>query len=130
MKVSDIYQRYYDFSAKASESVRTLSLAGLATVWLFGGGSQIDVHHIQVSPSLLVAGALFVTTLTVDFLHAAVGSLVFRGYARHLEPTVTKDQDLTVPNWLPRIPLGFYLAKIALLIAGYAVLLSVLWSSL
>lgn len=130
MKIGDIYQRYYDFSAKVGESVRSLSLAGLATVWLFGGGSQIDVHHIHVSRSLLVAGALFVTALTVDFLHGVVGSLVFRGYAHHLEPSVTKDEDVTVPAWLPRVPLGFYLVKIALLIAGYAVLLSVLWSSL
>jgi hypothetical protein len=67
----------------------------------------------------------------VDLLHSIVGGLVYRGYARRIEDSVDPEDDtLTVPIWLPRVPASFYYAKVALLAAGYVVLLQVLWSHL
>jgi hypothetical protein len=130
VRLADIYQRYYDDTARASESVRTLALAGLAASWLFGGGDRIDLEHLNISRPLLLAGALFASTLVVDLAHSVVGGVLYRWYARRMETTVDPDDTVEVPAWLPRVPTSFYYAKIVLLAAGYVLLLQVLWSHL
>jgi hypothetical protein len=131
LKLEAVFERYYELSRKASESVRTLALAGLAAVWLFSGGDQTDINDLNIPRALLVGGALFVTALTLDLLHSTVGSFMYGTWARRkVGSGIELDAGVELPSWLARVLWLFFVGKTSALIAGYVVLLWVLWVNL
>ena len=98
MKLGDIRDAYEALSGKASETVRQLSFAGVALVWLFRSESSgvpgLD-HH------LVSAALLFFLALVLDFLQYLSGTVIWHIYFRRkeklgvgLEDEVSAPEDL------------------------------------
>jgi len=126
--IGDLYQEYRGYSAKASDGVRTLAIAGIAAVWLFTGATEGSLARIgDTPPLLLLAGVLFGLSLMFDVLHYVGGAYAYRRVARTGERVIHErkedlrlDSEAEVPDWLPRVPAAFFLAKIIALFLGWA----------
>ena len=70
-EVRDVHRHYNE---TIGQSVRQLALAGIAVVWLFKLSSS---NAINLPRSFVMPLLLFVITLTLDFMHVALGSLLF-----------------------------------------------------
>jgi hypothetical protein len=128
-----LWARRLELSGHASTHVRTTALAGLGVAWLFAGGTEGDLSTLATaSTGLLIAAALFATSLSADILQYFVGAEVYRSLARHYEKRYNKSGDDPVPNppWAPIIPATFYNIKVVALFAGYAGLVAVFLRSL
>jgi len=68
------------FSARVSESVRTLSLAGLGVVWILAGGSLQGLAR-----DLLWCALLLVVALAADFAHYVIGHAVWDRFIERAE---------------------------------------------
>ena len=68
------------YSARVSESVRTLSLAGLGVVWILAGGTLRGL-----TKDLLWCALLLVVTLAVDFAHYVIGHAVWNRFIERAE---------------------------------------------
>lgn len=68
------------FSARVSESVRYLSLAGLGVVWILAGGSLQGLAR-----DLLWCALLLVATLALDFAHYVIGHAVWDRFIERAE---------------------------------------------
>ena len=58
MKLKDAQASYYEYSAKASDVSRTLSLSGIAIIWVF----RVDTTNGPVISDGLIAAGLFMIT--------------------------------------------------------------------
>ena len=58
MKLKDARASYYEYSAKASDVSRTLSLSGIAIIWVF----RVDTTNGPVISDGLIAAGLFMIT--------------------------------------------------------------------
>jgi len=81
MKISEILAAYYEATAKVSEIVRQLDLAGIGVIWIFRVGTESG--GIKYSSSLLLPLALFVASLAFDLLQYAYKSLVWGALNSH-----------------------------------------------
>ncbi len=124
MKLKDVREAYQFYTGKASDIVRQLSFAGLATIWLFkeGVGQRQHVPH-----ELFMPGALIVSALAADFLHYLVGSAVWGSYNRHKERSGTAVTDeFEAPPALNWPTMVLFWLKVAFLLLSYGLLLSFL----
>jgi len=119
MQLSDARSAYETFSAKASDIVRQLSLAGIATIWLF----RVGPDKAPVIDQSLLRGALFIfLALLFDLLQYLAGTVIWFLYFRHKERHGTSETEefvapekLTWPTWIL-----FYL-KSTMMFVAYAV---------
>jgi hypothetical protein len=82
MKIEDYRQTFYEFSGKLSDIARQSSFAGIAIVWLF----KKDANSLPALPKdLILPLILLVLTLSFDFLHYLVASLIWRHVYRSKE---------------------------------------------
>jgi len=90
MKLSSAREAYEVLSAKASEIVRQLSIAGIALIWLFKSGSTTN----PVLERGLLQAALFIfLAITLDFLQYLAGTVIWFMYFRHKEKRGTTEED-------------------------------------
>lgn len=129
---------HYEASKRVSQLVQTLSLSGLAVVWLF---HSKDVSGIYNIPSALVFPLfLFVLCLFVDFAQhlskTIIWHVIYLFFERKLEinrggggseANVDEDSKLYVPNFVNYIPYYFFYLKSLLLSLAYFLLLHFVW---
>jgi len=129
MNLTDVRAAYYEFSGKTSDIARTLSLTGLAVIWIFKSDAT-DGPHV---PNVLITPAfLLVLALILDFLHYVVATVVWGSYARYKERRNTaEDAAFTAPAWF-NWPTTFFLfpLKVIAVWSGYTLLLQFLWQRL
>jgi hypothetical protein len=116
MKLEDTRAAYEALSAKASEIVRQISLAGVGLIWIFKAGTGAS---LSLEPPLLKAALLIFLSLALDFLQYVLGTTIWFVYFRYKEKNGTKESDeflapaaLNWPMWTL-----FYLKSAAMLIA-------------
>jgi len=104
MKLGDIRDAYEALSAKASEIVRQLSLAGVALVWLFRSGRP---GSPEVALPLVRGALFFFLALVLDFLQYLSGTMIWHVYFRRkenqgvkLEDEVSAAVQLSWPTWI------------------------------
>lgn len=116
MKLEDVRAAYEDLSAKASDIVRQISLAGVGIIWVFkssAGGS------LSLDPKLLRAALFIFVALLLDFFQYILGTTIWFLYFRYRELKGTKGNceflappSLNWPTWTL-----FYLKSVMMLIA-------------
>ena len=123
MTLDDLWSDVRQLTGKLSDVARQAAYAGLAAIWIFKTGDGANYH---LDRSLGWAGVLLVLALALDLAQYA-GNIVLRWrHARREEKTRGVDYmgaDITLPKRLNRIPYALFALKVALVIAGYVVLL-------
>lgn len=129
-KTIDNYKAdYYYFTGKASEIVRSLSLAGIAVVWIF----KVSGEKVTLAHELLYTLKWFITALALDLLQYVIGSLIWYFYYMYLEEKIKRkiiepDEDVKAPQVLPIIINIIFILKITATVVAYIVLLKYLAS--
>ena len=126
MTLDDLWSDVRELTGKLSDVARQAAYAGLAVIWIFKTG---DVTKYHLDRSLIWAGALLVLALACDLAQYA-GNIALRWRnARHEEKVRGVDykgKDITLPKTINRIPYALFALKVALVAAGYVVLLNYL----
>ena len=113
-------EEYYGFSAKASEIVRQLALAGVALIWVFriDRSSGVDALH----PGLRVPAVLIIGSLACDLLQYVYGAAAWGIFTRLKEKAVQDGREKE-PFWAPSLmnvpTVVFFYSKIALMVLAY-----------
>jgi hypothetical protein len=129
MNLDEARKTYYEFSGKVSEIARTLSLSGLAVIWIFKIDSKEGPH---VPQPLILPAFLLVLALALDFLQYVVQTAVWGTFQRYKERIGTTEKaTFKAPAWF-NWPATFFLfpAKILVVCSAYVVLLNYLWQHL
>jgi hypothetical protein len=111
------------FTGKASELVRQLAFAGIAVVWVFKNNTQTAV----IPNDFVLALFCLVLTLLCDFLQYAFGGIEWRGYGSYQAKKHGGSDDDEIddaPQWLNYPHTFCYYAKLVLIVASYALLIS------
>lgn len=121
MKLEEVRQTYYDFTAKTSEITRNLGFAGIALIWIFKTGTDGS----QTLPnSLLMPAILLVISLTLDLSQYIAGSLAWGIFNRIKEINKTSDKkDFDAPPYINWATLVFFWTKIIVMAAAYIYLI-------
>lgn len=128
MKLSKYREKSNEYTAKASEIVRQLSLAGVAIIWLFKSSSQESDNSGQplIDRYLIIPLISLSIALLVDLVQYIIGGQIwinfFRGKEKEYENNID-DPDIKAPDNL-RIPIYIcYYLKILLLVFSYIFLI-------
>jgi hypothetical protein len=101
-----VKKTYEEFSGKASEIIRQLSLAGIALVWIFKTGSDTTA---VLQPQLRQAAFFIFIALAMDLLQYLSSALIWFGYFHIKEkqntPPTTK---FDAPVWINWPNLAFF----------------------
>jgi len=115
MKLRETRDAYEALSAKASEIVRQLSLAGVALIWVFKP-QGVSANFPQ---QLVRAALFFFLALVLDFLQYLSGTAIWHIYFRKEEKKgLSLDDEVSAPaqlNWPAWIL--FYLKSITVFFA-------------
>ena len=122
MKLKEFLNTSQTLSAKASDTCRTLSLGGIAIVWVFKV-TVPTVTAIVLPKPLAWAVALFAASLALDLLQYFVGSFIWKAFHARHEGKTLSDLDLKAPSWLNKPAYAFYILKVLGTIAGYVLIL-------
>jgi hypothetical protein len=121
VKLAEVREFYYVYSGKLSDVCRQLGFAGIALVWIFGLGTNVNARlpHNLILPSLLI-----VTSLALDFLHYVASTVLWGVFARIKErdDNTSADTDFEAPARINWAPLAFFWGKVAALGAAYVAL--------
>ncbi len=129
MNLKEYRKTYYELSGKASDIARQLAFAGIALIWVFKTQNADGAYVL--GRELLVSGALIIFALACDLLQYVAGTLIWGWYARYKEKQGVKPTALLrAPRYFTWPALGFFWAKIVLVVAAYAVLLGFVWAHL
>lgn len=122
MTLADYLKSYYELSGKASDVARQLAFAGIALIWIF---HQQGVNSIALPPPLIWPAAFFICGLAFDLLQYVAGALIWGAFHRSHEKRLGVDSKkaLSAPAWFNWPGIFFFSAKIALVLAGYFLLL-------
>jgi hypothetical protein len=126
MTIDDLWSDVRELTGKLSDVARQAAYAGLAVIWIFKTGDPTKYH---VDRSLIWAGALLVLALAFDLAQYAANIVLRWRHARHEEKFHGVDyrgKDITLPKSLNRVPYALFALKVALVAAGYVVLLNYL----
>ncbi len=130
MTLDDLWADVRELTAKLSDVTRTAAYAGLGVIWIFKTG---DSAQYRLDRSLLLAGALLAFALALDVLQYAVTVALRWWHARAEERARGVDyrgKDIDLPARLNRAPYALFALKVALVGAGYVVLLHYLLRAL
>lgn len=130
MTLDDLWTDVREYTGKLSEVTRQAAYAGLALIWIFKTGTETTYH---LDRSLILAGALLALALACDVAQYAVAVLFRWRHARAEERVRGVDydrDDLTLPVNINRGPYAFFALKVALVAAGYAILIYYLFRAL
>jgi len=121
VKRKDCREAYEAFSARASENVRQLSYAALATVWLFSPGP--GTAGLLLSRALLLCSLLAIAALAMDFLHSIYGTIAWGAFHRMKEKQhVPADEEFKAPDWINWPTLCLFWGKQLAIAGSYIVL--------
>lgn len=137
MKLSEYKNSKRDYTAKASDIIRQISLGGIAIIWLFkenpNGKSVLDVF-------LLFPLIFLCLSMVCDLLQYVVGGEIWRSFYRSEEkkfiserkknPLNDVEQDIKAPAIYSSIIYWFYWGKIAFTILAYVFIIVFLTNKL
>lgn len=125
-----IQSDFYDYSAKASQAVRTSAVSGVGAVWIISQ-THLDSQTMLFGHLRLfeTSAFLFILALALDLLHGFVTSIVYwfwlnsldRKYENNLGERDTAD--IPYNNWARRTPWVFYSLKAVSILAATGYLL-------
>jgi hypothetical protein len=116
-KINECEKEYQLMSGKASDVGRQLSLAGIAIVWMFKPGNNLNL----VMPGyLLIPLFLFSLSLFFDLLHYICSAVVWGCFHRIAEKKGKEpESELTIPSWSLWPSLTLFSLKLLYVIVGY-----------
>lgn len=118
MKLGDAVAAQESFSARASESVRFLSITGIGIVWLLSGQAVKGLTR-----GLLWTALALVIVLSFDFAQYLVGSVIWDRFVQAREREgVTREDRVTASDTIHRPIYVLYWAKIGALAVAYGLL--------
>lgn len=127
----DMQKTYLDYTSKASQSVKTNAISGLAAVWIISHPPKDSTSlFFEYRHLFAISALLFICAIGLDLIHSFSGSIVFwiyiqqkfREYKGH-----EKERDktnFTYPWWVTWIPWTFYVLKILAIVAATLKLIS------
>jgi len=126
MTLDDLWSDVRELTAKLSDVTRQAAYAGLAVIWIFKTGEAATYH---LERSLIWAGVLLALALALDLAQYAV-SVALRWFNAREEERVRgvdyKGKEVTLPKSINRVPYALFVLKVALVAAGYVMLLAYL----
>jgi len=123
MTLDDLWSDVRELTGKLSDVTRQAAYAGLAVIWIFKSGDATTYH---LDRSVIWAGVLLALALALDLSQYACNVTLRWFHARHEEQVRGVDykgKDVTLTKRLNRIPYALFALKVALVAAGYVVLL-------
>jgi len=132
MKLGEARKEANELTGLLSTVCRQLLLAGVAIVWLFSGGGELDAREVNVPDDLEWALFVLLIGLAADFLQylgQAIGTrYVYRKKNEKWESDKAADAgvpepEVSFPDGIRRWGDWFWRAKAAAVLGGYALLL-------
>jgi hypothetical protein len=110
-------EAYYFYSRKASDVARQLSFAGIAIVWMFKPGNNLN---LVMPHNLLIPLFFFSLSLFFDLLHYIYSTVVW-GCFHRIEEKKGKEPEaeLTIPPWFNWPSITLFSLKLLFVIVGY-----------
>lgn len=120
MRLKDAREAYYDYSSRVSESTRLLALAGIGVIWVL----RVERSAEAITTQLLLPLLLFVACLGSHLLHYIAATLAWGAFHRFKEAHTKADEraEFLAPPWINWPGNLFFIAKVVLVIVGYATL--------
>jgi hypothetical protein len=123
LRLGEVREQYYGYTATLSSLVRQLSFAGIALIWLLGGPQQPG--GIALPRDLLLVGIALVVALSADFLQYAVAAFAWGTLGRAREKAHGTDPAADVgdaPDWINWPAIVFIYVKVAAVMVAYLLL--------
>jgi hypothetical protein len=123
MTLDDLWADVREVTGKLSEVARQAAYASLGLIWIFKTGTETSYH---LDRGLILAGALLALALACDLAQYAVTMLLRWRHTRAEERLRGVDydgDDLTLPASINRGPYALFALKVALIAAGYVILI-------
>ena len=123
MTLDDLWADVRELTGKLSEVARQAAYAGFAVIWIFRTDAAAGY---RLDRSLILAGIVLALALGCDLAQYAVTVLLRWRHARAEEQSRGADyegDDLTLPASVNRGPYALFALKLALVAAGYAILI-------
>ena len=127
MTLDDLWADVRELTGKLSEVARQAAYAGFGVIWIFKTGTETSYH---LDRSLILAGTLLALALACDLAQYAVNVLLRWRHARAEERLRGVDDDFTLPANINRGPYALFALKVALVAAGYVILIHYLLHAL
>jgi hypothetical protein len=125
--ISELWDRYYTNSARASDIARQLSFAGIALIWVVRPIPPKE-GGLGIPRSLVLAVILIVVALACDFLQYFVATTIWHVFAHRKERTCgSLEQKIECPRQLTWPQEVFFHLKVLAVLAAYALLAVYLW---
>lgn len=124
MKLSEFRKRSNEYTAKASEITRQLSLAGIAIIWLFKNentGSVETTTHL-LDKYLLWPLFFLSVSLLLDLVQYLIGGIIWINFFRKEEDKLqntSDDPDIKAPKKYNKPIYVVYYTKIVMMVLAY-----------
>lgn len=133
MKFKETKEAYYEYSGKASEILRKLAFAEIATIWLF---CILINGSIHMPNQLVLPLTLIVASLIADFLQYLIGTIVWGIFHRTKElkrdengkKLYNDESEISAPRWINWPHNSMFVIKVILMIFASFQLISYLVS--
>jgi len=117
IKLKECQDAYYLFSGKASDIARQLSFAGIAIVWMFKPGNELN---ILIPHNLLIPLFFFTLSLFADLVHYVYSTVLWGCFHRKEEKKGEKpESEVSVPPWFNWPSITLFSLKLLSVVAGY-----------
>ena len=118
MKLEDARAAYEALSAKVSDIVRQISLAGVGLIWVF---KSVTGTSLSLDPVLLKAAFFIFLALLFDFAQYLLGTTIWFVYYRYKERKGTREtSEFLAPPQLNWPMWGLFYLKSAMMLIAYA----------
>ena len=129
MTLKDLWDLQLSNSTKTSESIRQLSLRGIAMIWIFRNDAKTEVVVEDILPfNLIVAGILLALSLFMDVLQYFITAYKFRSLAEEtveklnkggVDPAKHYKQTVALPTGFHDIAKSLYYLKFVCAVVAY-----------
>lgn len=116
-KLSEFKEDYYHFTGKLSDINRQIAFAGIALIWVFKKGKELD---FQIDDELILPSILIVCALAFDifqYIYQSITWSIF--YTIKNRKYKTEDKKLKSPEYLNYPAWFFFSVKVILVLVAY-----------
>lgn len=116
-KLSEFKEDYYYFTGKLSDINRQIAFAGIALIWVFKKGKEID---FQIDDELILPAILIVCALAFDifqYIYQSITWSIF--YTIKNRKYKSEDKKLKSPEYLNYPAWFFFCVKVVLVLIAY-----------
>lgn len=116
-KLSEFKEDYYYFTGKLSDINRQIAFAGIALIWVFKKGKELD---FQIDDELILPAILIVSALAFDifqYIYQSITWSIF--YTIKNRKYKTEDKKLESPECLNYPAWFFFSVKVILVLVAY-----------